>query len=462
MRSLARLRGMVSLGFLAVLVACAPKDGGEAKSEQAPKPKLPKLELVERLPWLEEVAARADADKLDDKRRAEVVELLELAFLPDGDRRLAARAKRSLLGEADARLALEAGLVHAQLAVRQSCAWELGLLGEKAAIPQLIHRLKYEKDEGCKLWVAIALARLDVFCALERLSTAMAGGALAQSAGLQAIEICKRLGRTLPENPSYAVLITEIDKLADEWRQTGRCEKRPPKAGSDGEKGGTENEAVKNGGADAQRGDTSPKEPAADAALLDARLCRWMTKLQGFQLRPVDDARFVVSRCGRLGLERLRKTLHAKERYLRSHSLEVVRALGRAANTLSGEVLALLAEPLVRNDAARTLGELGASEATPFLIAMLDGEDLEARTAAAYALGPLGAEESKPKLLALRDDDKTPIDVRVAAAFSLALFELERPSFEWLRNQLDTKSYHEPTLRELLDRVRTESRRRNR
>ena len=384
--------------------------------------------------------------------------------MPSGDKRLAARAKRSLLGEADARLALEQGLVHDELAVRQSCAWELGQLGHRAAIPALIHRLKYEKDEGCKLWVSVALGQLDVYCGLWRLRDAMRGGALAQDAGLQAIEVCRRLGRKLPENPSYAVLIEAIDALDAEWRDQGVCAKRAiegadSKDVSSSGSGDTGSGAT---GSEAAESSAAKKVPASDAALLDARLCRWMTKLQGFQLRPVDDARFVLSRCGRLALERLRKTLHAKERYLRSHSLEVVRALGRTAKGLSSEVLALLAEPLVRNDAARTLGELGAREATPFLLDMLETGNLEDKTAAAYAFGPLGAHEVKPQLLALRDDESVAMDVRVAAAFSLALFELRRPSFDWMRKQLDARSYHEPTLRELLDRVRSEAQRRDR
>jgi hypothetical protein len=51
------------------------------------------------------------------------------------------------------------------------------------------------------------------------------------------------------------------------------------------------------------------------------------------------------------------------------------------------------------------------------------------------------------------DDTAESMDVRVQAAFSIALFERERPGMRFLRERLQARDYHEPTVRELIDRA---------
>jgi HEAT repeat protein len=131
----------------------------------------------------------------------------------------------------------------------------------------------------------------------------------------------------------------------------------------------------------------------------------------------------------------------------------VVRGLGRAAAPLEGQVLPLLADPLVRGEAARALGELGARPALPHLLQWLQSPDAELRTAAAMALGPLGDRSAVPPLQQRLDDAKEAMDVRVAAAFSLALFENDRPARRFLLERKQKVDYHAPTIDELLDRV---------
>jgi hypothetical protein len=65
----------------------------------------------------------------------------------------------------------------------------------------------------------------------------------------------------------------------------------------------------------------------------------------------------------------------------------------------------------------------------------------------------MGDRGSEPQLRALLDDPKEAMDVRVQAAFSIALFERDRPGVRFLRERLQAKDYHEPTVRELLDRA---------
>ena len=176
--------------------------------------------------------------------------------------------------------------------------------------------------------------------------------------------------------------------------------------------------------------------------------------LEGFQLRPVDDARFVLMRLGRRAFPPLRSALGASETYLRNHALEVVTRIGPAAHELAPIIRPLLGDTISRSYACRALAAIGDQEAVPWLLAFLDDTQLEIRCAAAAALGPLRVLEAKPRLEALARDTRTPMDLRVAAASSLAVFELERPWFHWLVELRKKGGYHAPSLDEILDELR--------
>jgi HEAT repeat protein len=64
-----------------------------------------------------------------------------------------------------------------------------------------------------------------------------------------------------------------------------------------------------------------------------------------------------------------------------------------------------LTDPVTRSWAARYLGKLGAVEATPPLLRLLDASNLHARMAAADALGMLGAPEATERLTELAEED---------------------------------------------------------
>ncbi len=349
-------------------------------------------------------------------------EMAELAFGADSaDRRLAVRAANALRDEPGARWALEDALGHADAAVRRGVLTLLGELGLQASLPPLLMRLKYEPDPQARLDVIAALTRLGNGAGLEELAASFARPDLAEAAGALAIDALRRAGTEPGENPTWDQLRTGIDALHDTWRRTGQV---PPLAAG-----------------------------TAEPELLAARFATHLVALTGFQLRPVDDARFVLSRSGTLGLEMLRPCLLASEPFLRTHSLEIVRDLGVAASPLTDAVLPLLGDPLTRADAVRTLGRLRAVAVAPRLREWLAHENLEVRCAAAGALGPIGDRTALPTLRQFVDDPKAPMDLRVQAAFSLAILELDRPGYRFLLRQLDAGDYHEPTLRELLDAV---------
>jgi len=401
----------------ACLLACLAGACGGKRPPQPPP--LPALNLTPKLPRLQEIAASAPAPA-DDKELAKARQLLEPAFVSEiGDARLAARSRTALLAEPCAGEVLEEALQHESAEVRAGAAFELGGLDRPAAIVPLVLRLKYEPDPTVLVWVADALARRGCGAGIDPLLGALRVATTADLAGQRAILLLRAHDMDPGEAPTWDAIEAGLRTLRDRWRATGRL------------------------------GDEAP---AADDATR-ARLAGLLVALQGFQLRPVDDARFVLGRTGRLGVPLLREAVSASEPYLRSHALEVLRDLGPAANDAAPDVLPLLADPLTRNDAARTLGALRATQAVPHLVPWLSAPDIEQRAAAAFALGPIGDRAVLPLLKARMDDPAEALDVRVMAAFSVALFELDRPAYRFLQDLRARGAYHEPTLAELIDTI---------
>lgn len=404
------------LVIVVLLAACTRTPQAPAP---APAPQLPAAQLSAVLPKLQALAAQAPAPP-DASATASAEQLLEPAFVSEfGDRRLAARSRDALLAEPHAGFVLEQALLHPHTEVRAGAAFELGQLERPCALVPLVFRLKYEPDPTVKLWLADAVCRRGCGAGLEPILTGLRSDASRELAGQRALDVLRAYGVALSESPSWDEIDQGLRGLLRRWTDTGRLQDGKP----------------------------------VDDAATQARLAKLLIDLQGFQLRPVDDARFVMMRMGALGLPLLRDAVGASEPYLRTHALEVLRELGLVATPLAGAVLPLLGDQLCRVDAARALGHMRARVAVPHLVAWLASPDTELRTAAAYALGPIGAAETLPLLRAKMSDEQEGMDVRVMAAFSVALFELDRPAYRFLRELRDKKGYHEPTLAELIDKV---------
>lgn len=404
-----------ALAALLLVAACskAPQSPVPATAAAVPapvfKPLLPDLEALSRL-----------AEPSADLR--EVRELFDLAFVPGAaDERLAARSRKSLLEHPQVRWALEEGMLHADPAVRAVATFELGQLGLQASILPLLKRVKYEVDPVCKVWVASALARLGNGAGLVLLAAAMRTEATANDAGAAALAVLKAAEEDPGEAPTWEQLQQGIAKLQGAWRTTARLHGAPPVT----------------------------EEPA----LLEARIAQHLVALHRFQLRPVEDARFILRRAGSLSLPLLRRCLGASEPFLRSHALEVLTELGRSAASLEDAVLPLLGDELTRADAARALGALGAVRAFDPIAAMLAGRDLELRVAAASALGMLGDGRATPLLAKVFAADDEPMDLRVQAAYGHALLERQGAGMAFLEARKAAGDYHPPTVLELLDRI---------
>jgi len=83
-------------------------------------------------------------------------------------------------------------------------------------------------------------------------------------------------------------------------------------------------------------------------------------------------------------------------------------------------LVASLRDPEFRDLAATTLGQIGAREATPTLLPLLDASDQFIRIAAARALGRLRAVQGLPRLLELAEADPLPV-VRSWALFAAVM-----------------------------------------
>jgi HEAT repeat protein len=408
----------VKLPWLA-LVALAACSHGESDAATVA---LPKLQLSPVVPELEQLRDGGPA-RPEQRVMDQLLDLGRSAFAPDADARLGPRCRRSLMGEPDAPWALEELLADAQPIVRARAAAALGELGRQPSIVPMLRRLKDEKDPMVRTWLAAGLAQLGCGGGFADLVVAMNQADTAQDAGTQAIAILKRAGREPGEQPTWQSLQDGLIALEREWLDRGLL---PP----------------------------ATADPVADA-LLTARVCDRLLLLKGFDLRPVDETKYILGRAGRVGLPLLRRAVLAEDLFLRTHALQILKQLGRAATDLAPLVLPLLgdADRGCRIAAAEALAAMRCAAAAPFVRAWLADADNELRTAAAACLGPMGDRAAEPLLRARMADAAESMDVRVQAAFSIALFERERPGIHFLRERLAAGDYHEPTVRELIDRA---------
>lgn len=406
-----RPRRRLGLVLLAGLAACG-------RSREAPS--LPPLRLEPVVPKLEEIA-RLEPDPPGDERRRVLADEARAAFAPNADPDLARRARRRLLREPGARAVLEELLVGEPREVRMGAAALLGDLGDPLAAPPILWRLRWETDPAVRLAMADALVRLGTDWPLSVFVEAIRGGALAQEAYEAALPVFERAGVRLPSSPTWRDVEEALLRVRRAFLRQGR-----PLGG----------------------------DPIPLTDPLRGRLARLLLGLTEFQLRPVDEARWVLARMGVTPLPLLRLALHAEETYLRTHTLEIVRDLGPPAAALVEDVIALLSDPASRLYAIEALGAMEAFEAAGHLARLLDDRDEDVRAAAAEALGPADGYVAIERLRDILHDEREAMDLRVRAAFSLAWMEKGGEGFRFLEERLERGDYHEPTVREWLDRLK--------
>jgi HEAT repeat protein len=407
---------------------------GERIPEPPPRPlppPLPPLTLTAREAALRS-AADAASPTVDPTRLRQLCDLVEASFAEAGaDARTAARALQSLSDEpeADQVAAFEASLEHADVGVRLQCAYRIGLSGRRSALPLLAKRLKYETDRRVWSWLVAATMRLrnDAFCA--GLAALMNDATTADEAGRATLDALNARGVATSAEPTFVELQQKLHELHAHWHAHGIA-----------------------------FGTDAADRDADDERRLQGRIAKMLLDLMQFQLRPVDEARFVVARLGVDALPLLSDTAWATETELRVQTLEIVLALGPVAAPLTPRLLALLGDPRAVGDALVTLGNVGATEAVPHLAFHLNGDDPELAMRAALGFGALGDKAALPALRARFDDPKATLDVRVACAYALGMCGDDGTGRSFLQERLDRGEYHEPRLRLYLDRIDAKSR----
>jgi HEAT repeat protein len=404
---------------LAALTLCGCGDGGKAEPGAAPSSPTP-LVLQPMQQKLEAMAATLRRPNQAEQR--ELQELADIALLRTKvDERAYGRVERALLEHRLAWFGLEAALVDEDPQVRSRAAWLCGRTKQPVLQLPLLMRLKYELDPEAILWVADALFWLGNDAGLGWIEAAMSRDATAERAGSLAIGICRELGLNLSDEPTYAELQGHMQGLTSRWRVQG--------VGS--------------------RQGVRPADPDE----LRARVAGRLAVTAGTQLRPVDDARFVLTRSGKLTLLELLPSLRAEEPYLRTMVLQVLTEIGPPAQETGQQIAQLLQDPLTCAYAIRALGRIGYQPAATQLRPMLDSVDIELRAAAAGTLGLLRDETSRTQLESLLADEEQPTDVRVQAAFGLAALGDDGAGKAYLQARKERGDYHGPMLERLLEEL---------
>ena len=340
---------------------------------EAPDPVLPDLPPEDSEPYQEArglavflATARADlADAaFEDVKRlgdAAIPVLLELArdVAANVDDRRAALRLIGELGSPASGLALTREMAdNPTPSLRAVAAWKLEGHPWDGCVTELLRRLKYEKDPSVVPWIARALASHGNYGGLGSLETLVAWYGTGTEAAGHLVDLAGKAG--------FEESLAGAAALSAAWAA----------------------------------GDPDGLLPAAEPSPrreLDA--WRRIERLAEFQLRGVDDSRFILASLGAWAAPLLAEALHDEDAYVRLHVAQVLQRMGPRGAAAVPELVAALAEPGLAPTAAMALGASGSPEAEPVLLeATGAGEAPELRLAAVRALGLLGSPSALPAL----------------------------------------------------------------
>ncbi|MFQ5749591.1 MAG: HEAT repeat domain-containing protein [Planctomycetota bacterium] len=271
--------------------------------------------------------------------------------------------------------------------------------GPPAIVPRLILRLKYEKDWPSNVTVALALLQRGNGAGLEALQNILASDKddplvqQARSAAAQAL-------LSLPPREGW----TPGAEFQADWKRLLEVEVlwlRERRLAADG------------------------PEPVLDRDT-EAEVWRFLAHFDSQPLRPVDDARYVLSRMGGRVVPELIAALSDKSAYVREHSLQTLTWMGYAVGAWARRTGFDILGPLtLASNVARTraraleaMGAAGLPEAANTILPWLSHGNREETTAAADALLRCGGKEClKPVRKAL----SKPEDLSDEAHYSLSI-----------------------------------------
>jgi hypothetical protein len=273
-----------------------------------------------------------------------------------------------------ARLESSRGAVEPEPWLYAQCAWRLGRAGQPWVVPRLLLCLKYETDHEAVVWIADSLARYGLLSGLEALFVVAQEGSADVRA--HAVGVLTRLQEELGA--------ADWADLAQRW----------------------------------SRGEEPPSERMADERYL-CEVWRTIEALSEWQLRGVDDGRYVLSRLGSGEARLLGEALADDSVYIRLHAAQCLERMGPRAAPAGAALIGRLDDPQVGPQAAAALGAARHLPAAEPLRARTSPErPLELRVAAVRALGQIGPEGLDALVRPFLAPDE-PVDLRCAAAVAL-------------------------------------------
>ena len=264
--------------------------------------------------------------------------------------------------------------------IRRQAAWRLGSIGSDWVVPRLILRLKYELDHETALWIADTLAQYGNYSGQVALWNIRRNGnteALRLAADEHLVSSAERAGARDADHLWELWFVADPDDLL-------------------------------------LRADVS--------ARLQREVWKRISSLSGehFQLRGVDDGRFVLSQMGAWVTEPLSRALHDEDVYVRVHASQCLERMGPRAVRAGPTLVQGLGDPTLAPAAAAALGVIAYPSAEPVLRRLLldAGTDYELRVACATALGRIGLSASLAALEQVLSSED-PFDLRQRAAIAL-------------------------------------------
>jgi HEAT repeat protein len=255
--------------------------------------------------------------------------------------------------------------------IRAICAWKIGDMGFDFVIPSLVKRLKYEKARSVTPWLALSLSKLDNFAGVAYLITVanLDGTDSDAAAQLQGIAIEAGFSDGYALNSVW--LAGDLDNKLPQSPRSQRYERE---------------------------------------------VWRLIDHLQDFQLRGVDDSRFVLSSLGKSAVPILGQALHDESSYVRSHVAQVLLRMGGRGQGAGGDLIAGLNDNILAPYAAEALGAIKFPSAESALLRSTGvGFDPGLRLAAVRGLKQLGLDSSAPALRELLAEPDFPELAQAAA-----------------------------------------------